>query len=153
MATKDVERKTLVMLLAINGAMFVIELVVGWIAQSMGLIADSLDMLADAGVYTAALWAVGSTTRRKTHAALASGVLQVALAIGVAQVVQAAPTSLRISVRLATGADADTVWRAVHGEVTRVLAERGLRHVIVERGDEVPEQSAGGKCRQIIPLM
>ena len=84
MAVKDVERKTLVMLLAINGAMFVIELVVGWVAQSMGLIADSLDMLADAGVYTAALWAVGATTRRKTHAALASGVLQVALAVGVA---------------------------------------------------------------------
>lgn len=84
MAAKDVERKTLLMLLAINGAMFVVELAVGWLAQSMGLVADSLDMLADAGVYTAALWAVGSTTRRKTHAAFVSGVLQVALAIGVA---------------------------------------------------------------------
>ena len=82
--TKDVERKTLLMLLGINGAMFVVELVIGWLAQSMGLIADSLDMLADAGVYTAALWAVGSTTRRKTHAALGSGILQVALAVGVA---------------------------------------------------------------------
>ena len=51
------------------------------------------------------------------------------------------------------GADSDTVWRAVRAEVTRVLAERGLRHVTVERGDEVPEQSAGGKYRQIIPLM
>src|SRR5688572_25151956 len=93
MPPKDVERKTLVTLLAINGAMFVIELVTGWIAQSMGLIADSLDMLADAGVYTAALWAVGSTTRRKTHAALASGILQVTLAVGVAvEVVRRAVT-------------------------------------------------------------
>lgn len=93
MAGKDVERKTLLMLLAINGTMFVVELVVGWVAQSMGLIADSLDMLADAGVYTAALWAVGSTTRRKTHAALASGILQVALAVGVAvEVVRRAVT-------------------------------------------------------------
>ena len=84
MAVKDVERRTLWWLLAINGAMFVLEFVTGWVAQSMGLIADSLDMLADAAVYTAALWAVGSTNRRKTHAALASGLIQVALALGVA---------------------------------------------------------------------
>lgn len=84
MAVRDVERRTLWWLLAINGAMFVLEFVTGWVAQSMGLIADSLDMLADAAVYTAALWAVGSTNRRKTHAALASGLIQVALALGVA---------------------------------------------------------------------
>lgn len=64
--------------------MFVVELGVGWVAQSMGLIADSLDMLADAGVYTLALLAVGSTTRRKTHAATASGIVQLALAAGLA---------------------------------------------------------------------
>jgi Co/Zn/Cd efflux system component len=64
--------------------MFVVELGAGWIAESMGLIADSLDMLADAGVYTAALLAVGSTTRRKTHAAAVSGIIQLALAAGVA---------------------------------------------------------------------
>jgi cation diffusion facilitator family transporter len=84
MSAGAVERKTLVVVLAINAAMFVIELGVGWIAQSMGLIADSLDMLADASVYGAALLAVGSTTRRKTHAATASGTLQLILAAGVA---------------------------------------------------------------------
>lgn len=78
-----VERRTLILLLAINAAMFVIELAAGWVAESMGLIADSLDMLADAGVYTAALLAVGSTARRKTHAATVSGLLQLALAAGV----------------------------------------------------------------------
>jgi hypothetical protein len=41
-------------------------------------------MLADAGVYTVALLAVGSTTRRKTHAAAVSGVIQLALAVGLA---------------------------------------------------------------------
>jgi Co/Zn/Cd efflux system component len=70
--------------LAINAAMFVVELGVGWFAQSMGLIADSLDMLADAGVYGAALLVAGSTTRRKTHVATVSGVLQLVLAMGVA---------------------------------------------------------------------
>ena len=79
-----VETRTLVLLLAINAAMFVVELAAGWIAQSTGLIADSLDMLADAGVYMVALLAVGSTTRRKTHAAALSGLIQLALAAGLA---------------------------------------------------------------------
>ena len=48
---EKLERKTLVILLAINAVMFVVEVVLGWLAESTGLIADSLDMLADAGVY------------------------------------------------------------------------------------------------------
>ena len=79
-----VETRTLVLLLGINAAMFVVEFAAGWVAQSAGLIADSLDMLADAGVYSVALLAVGSTTRRKTHAAAVSGVIQLALAAGLA---------------------------------------------------------------------
>jgi len=79
-----VEKRTLVLLLSINATMFAIELGAGWIAESTGLIADSLDMLADAGVYGAAFLAVGSTTRRKTHAAAVSGITQLALAAGVA---------------------------------------------------------------------
>jgi Co/Zn/Cd efflux system component len=79
-----VEPRPLVLLLGINAAMFVVELAAGWVAQSAGLIADSLDMLADAGVYAVALLAVGSTTRRKTHAAAVSGFIQLALAAGLA---------------------------------------------------------------------
>jgi len=79
-----VETRTLVLLLGINAVMFVVELAAGWVAQSAGLVADSLDMLADAGVYTVALLAVGSTPRRKTHAAAVSGVIQLALAVGLA---------------------------------------------------------------------
>lgn len=63
--------------------MFVVEVVSGWIADSMGLIADSLDMLADAFVYGVALWAVGTSARRKVSAATASGVVQLALAFSV----------------------------------------------------------------------
>ena len=44
------ERKLLLRLLTINAVMFVTELIVGVWAQSTGLIADSLDMLADAAV-------------------------------------------------------------------------------------------------------
>jgi len=76
----QVERGTLLLLIAINGVMFIIELAAGWVADSMGLIADSLDMLADAGVYGIALLAVGSSPVRKVQAAAASGCLQLALA-------------------------------------------------------------------------
>jgi len=74
------ESKVLWQLLAINAVMFLLEFVIGWLAQSTGLIADSLDMLADAGVYGIGLYAVGRTLRAKTHAASVSGVLQLTLA-------------------------------------------------------------------------
>ncbi len=60
-------------LLAINGVMFLVELTVGWLAQSTGLIADSLDMLADATVYGIGLYAVGRSAAHKARAALFSG--------------------------------------------------------------------------------
>jgi cation diffusion facilitator family transporter len=78
------ERRTLAILLSINMAMFVVELVAGWVAESMGLIADSLDMLADAGVYGASWLAVGAHHGRQVRAALTSGVIQLVLAAGVA---------------------------------------------------------------------
>ena len=59
------EARTLKWLLVINGAMFVFELIVGLIAQSTGLIADSLDMFADAAVYGLALYAVGRAAALK----------------------------------------------------------------------------------------
>ena len=43
--------RILITLLVINAAMFVVEVVAGIFAESTGLIADSLDMLADAVVY------------------------------------------------------------------------------------------------------
>ncbi|MBY0419957.1 MAG: cation transporter, partial [Pararheinheimera sp.] len=63
--------------------MFVTELMVGLWAQSTGLIADSLDMLADAAVYSVALLAVGLSAAKKVRAAHLSGWLQALLAAGV----------------------------------------------------------------------
>jgi cation diffusion facilitator family transporter len=77
------ERKTLWILLIINGVMFVAELATGWWAESAALIADALDMLADAFVYAIALFAVGKSRRLQANAATASGVFQVAIALGV----------------------------------------------------------------------
>lgn len=76
------EAGTLRLLLAINAAMFVIELTAGWIAQSAGLIADSLDMFADAAIYGVSLYAVGRAARVKLRAAHLSGWLQLLLALG-----------------------------------------------------------------------
>jgi len=75
------ERRILIALLLINGIMFVAELGVGWWAQSTALIADALDMLADAMVYGVGLYAVGKSLLVKAHAARISGSLQVLLGL------------------------------------------------------------------------
>ncbi|MDY0124424.1 MAG: cation transporter [Sulfurimonas sp.] len=77
------ERKTLLALLYINAFMFVTELIAGWLAQSTGLIADSLDMLADAAVYGISFYAVGKGVLHQAKAAQISGYLQVILGLGV----------------------------------------------------------------------
>ncbi|ANO50001.1 hypothetical protein BA177_01090 [Woeseia oceani] len=78
------QARILFMVLAINAAMFVAEFIAGVIAQSTGLIADSLDMLADAAVYCVSLYAVGRSASLKNRAAMLSGVLQILLAVSVA---------------------------------------------------------------------
>ena len=80
---EKLERKTLIALLAINAVMFLVEIFLGWIAESTGLIADSLDMLADAAVYGLSLYAVGMGIKKQAKAANVSGVLQIILGTGV----------------------------------------------------------------------
>mgnify|MGYP006098335129 FL=1 len=70
-------------LLGINAVMFAVEFVTGWLAQSTGLIADSLDMFADAAVYGVALYAVGRSSKVQLNAAQLAGWLQLILAFGV----------------------------------------------------------------------
>jgi len=81
--TAGIERRSLRILLAINALMFVVEALAGWQGESSGLLADSLDMLADASVYGTALYAAGGSLRLQANAALASGAGQVLLGIGV----------------------------------------------------------------------
>ena len=83
------ERPALVFALVINAGFFIGELTVGIISQSMGLIADALDMGADASVYALSLAAVGTAAARKQQLARVSGYLQLALAsIGLIEVVR-----------------------------------------------------------------
>ena len=83
------ERNALIVALIINGGFFVGELTVGVISRSMGLIADALDMGADASVYALSLAAVGTAAARKKQLARASGYLQLGLAtVGLFEVIR-----------------------------------------------------------------
>jgi cation diffusion facilitator family transporter len=75
------QQKVLYILLAINGVMFVVELIAGIIGDSAGLIADSLDMLADAIVYLISIYAIGKAYSRKESAARISGYFQIGLGV------------------------------------------------------------------------
>lgn len=77
------EARVLIILLAINAVMFVVELSAGLLAHSTALIADSLDMLADAVVYSISLYAVGRAASAKISAARLSGWFQITLGVGV----------------------------------------------------------------------
>src|SRR3546814_8726353 len=63
------ERNALIVALVINAGFFVGELTVGLISRSMGLVADALDMGADASVYVLSLAAVGTVAARKKQLA------------------------------------------------------------------------------------
>lgn len=76
------DRHLLVTVLLINAFFFVLEIITGFFARSMGLVADSLDMLADALVYGLALYAVGRAATLQKSIARMSGYFQLALAIG-----------------------------------------------------------------------
>ncbi len=77
------QHRVLITLLAINPSMFAIEIVLGIASDSTALIADSLDMLADAIVYGIGLYAVGRPALAKIRAAQASGWFQIALGLAV----------------------------------------------------------------------
>jgi Co/Zn/Cd efflux system component len=65
----------------LNATMFIVGLVAGLLGQSSSLIADALDMLADASAYAIALGAIGRSTRFKAGAATLSGSLLLVLGV------------------------------------------------------------------------
>ncbi|MFC1589575.1 cation transporter [Pseudomonadota bacterium] len=77
------ESRVLIILLCINALMFFVEITLGLFSQSTALIADSMDMLADATVYGIGLYAVGRPALLKIKAAHTSGVFQIILGLSV----------------------------------------------------------------------
>lgn len=83
------ELKVLIYVLLINFILFITELIVGFFAGSMGVMADSLDMLADALVYGMSIMAIINPKIKKKNVAKISAYLQMLLAlIGIAEVIR-----------------------------------------------------------------
>lgn len=76
-------RRVLIIVLALNAAMFVAEFGAGLIAQSAALMADSADMLGDAMVYGVSLYALDRSNRWRSGAALFKGGFILLLGLGV----------------------------------------------------------------------
>lgn len=72
--------------------------------------------------------------------------------IDLSQIVQTGPTALRVRLRIASGSDAERIWQSLVEALNRLLAEHDLSYVQIEPASEPPEQSTGGKFRQVIPL-
>jgi Co/Zn/Cd efflux system component len=66
-------RRVLGVVIALNAAMFLIEIAAGHVARSQALQADALDFFADAATYGLTLWAVGRSARVRARAALIKG--------------------------------------------------------------------------------
>jgi cation diffusion facilitator family transporter len=95
------ERRILRIALVLNAAMAVIGGLAGWIGQSTGLLADALDMLADAAAYSIALLAIGRTALFKSRAATLSGTILLVLGVGIL---------FEVGRRLIYGADPVSEW-------------------------------------------
>ena len=97
------QRRVLQVVLAINAAMFAVELVAAVVAHSTALLADSVDMLGDAFVYGVSLYVIGRAPVWQARAALLKGVIMAGFAGGV--LVEAATKLVR-----GLTPDADVMW-------------------------------------------
>lgn len=73
LALKRDQRRVLLIVLAINALMFVVEFGAGLVARSSALQADAVDMLGDALVYVLSLFAIGRGAKWEAGAALVKG--------------------------------------------------------------------------------
>jgi len=90
------QRRVLLIVLWINLAMFLAELVAGLIAHSTALLADSVDMLGDAIVYGFSLYVIGRAPVWQARAALLKGIIMAVFGVGiVAEVVAKLVRDLR----------------------------------------------------------
>lgn len=77
------QRKALLIALFLNLAMFFVEGIAGIINHSTGLLADSVDMLGDTGIYAVTILGIHRSARWQANASLSKGVVMALLAFGV----------------------------------------------------------------------
>jgi Co/Zn/Cd efflux system component len=93
-------RRVLWIVLAINAAMFLVEIGAGLAAGSASLQADALDFMGDTANYAISLFVVGMALRDRTMAALAKGASMGVFGLWVVGV---------------------TVWNALHGGIPHAI--------------------------------
>jgi Co/Zn/Cd efflux system component len=81
LAGRSAQRKVLLVVLAINVTMFVVEMTAGILSGSAALLADSVDMFGDASVYLLSLYALDRGPRWRAGAALAKAGIIVAFGL------------------------------------------------------------------------
>lgn len=82
LARQSAQRRVLIVVLAINSIMFVLEFGAGLAAGSTALMADASDMLGDALVYGVSIYALARSDAWKAGAAMFKGVFILILGIG-----------------------------------------------------------------------
>ena len=80
---QDSKRNILVWVLLINGAMFLIEGIYGWLAQSSALMADALDMLGDAAIFGFSLYVIRLDSIWQNRAGYIKGIIMALFSISV----------------------------------------------------------------------
>lgn len=83
LALQKEQRRVLMIVMAINAVMFVVEFAAGVVAGSVALMSDAVDMFGDAMVYGVSLYAVGRSSRWRNGAALLKGGFILIFGIGV----------------------------------------------------------------------
>lgn len=120
--------KTLRLALALNATMFIVEFIGGIIGESSSLIADSLDMLADASAYGIAIAAVSRGARFKVRAATISGAILFLLGLG---------ASVAVIARALTGSEPESLVMAALATPALIVNTIVLRLLSKHRHGEV----------------
>ncbi len=121
-------RRVLIIVLAINMAMFVLEFTAGIIAQSAALMADSMDMLGDALVYAVSLYALDRSLKWRAGAALFKGGFILVLGLGVVY---------QIAIKILYGVPPSSVLMLIFGALALVANLVCLRLLWRFRADNV----------------
>ena len=77
------QKRMLQIVLAVNGAMFLVEVVAGLLGRSTALLGDSLDMLGDAVVYGLSLYALDRGAAWRARASVVKGAIMVLFGLAV----------------------------------------------------------------------
>lgn len=69
-----------------------------------------------------------------------------------AQLVQVGADALRVRLRVSPDAAGAIAWGLLEAKLQRILSDNGLANVRLEKGDEAPALTPGGKYRAVIPM-